>query len=203
MNPQIKNRILVYVLVLVGTFHIRPALADDPDAMINVVCDQRYGELRIEETFEQMPFDTPYPRPITDKDSKFSMRALMWAEDDANGEVHWSRKNVERTCRIAGATYKAIFEGWKYNENPMGMCGGGTPTASITITRNGKPIVESVVFHGGCSPSRQIESMRLVERTREIELATTNQDGDDPQLIVKKMGTPISSASLMELLAVP
>ena len=167
--------LLHMVPALLAFCSVGAARADDPDAMVKVTCDPSNGELRIEERFEEAPYDAPYPRLIRVDDVEFSTRGLAWAKE-VNGQVTWNARKIRRTCRLGADTYVAIFSAYKPSWNVQGQCGGGTSTVSLTVTLNNEIRVKNLVLHVNCNSEQEIESVRLLARTQEI-VATISTRG--------------------------
>lgn len=161
----------VAYLLLLGAL---PASADDPDAVITFTCDLQHGELLIEESFDEQPEGTPYPRAIKPEDTRFSIRGLMWA-DETGDEVVWRERRIQRSCKLGKNLFVVTFAGYKSNPNVQGYCGAGTPTAALTISRDDTPIAENLVLHERCDAVHEIESLRIITQTQEISALVSSE----------------------------
>jgi hypothetical protein len=138
------------------------ALADDPDAVIEISCDKKNNFFLIKQTWEQAPDNAPYPRKIGPRDMRISVRGLTWAKESPEGVVTWHSKTIHRLCQLGNTTYTAILNGSKFNSNIQGMCGGGSPTLSLTLLQGMKVITPDLVFDHACHTSPNIiRSIRL------------------------------------------
>ena len=161
-----------------GCFTI--ARADDPDAMVTITCDTANAELRIDEQFEEAPDDAPYPREVTESDTKFSMRGLAWAKE-LDGQVVWESKQLRRTCALGSDKYIAVFSAYKPNWNVQGECGAGTSTVSITLTHNDEAVFQDLVLHQNCRSDEEIEYVRVLNRTSEVIAMVSGRNSDQPK----------------------
>ena len=190
---QIQIKRFACLTCAISIFCISVAYADDPDAMVRFNCDTRNNYLLIEEFFEEMAFDTPYPRIIEPGDTTISMRGLMWATQSDSGEVTWHNKSIRRTCRLGKNTYVATLSAEL-------ICGGGCPVLSLTMHRNGSLVAKNFVFNNMCtSSSNRIKEIRFESKTNLAFITVFNTNTNSEKELRISTATPISRERLFGL----
>lgn len=175
------------------------ALADDPDAVIRIVCDKNAQFFLIKQEWAEAPYDAPYPRKTAPSDTDISVRGLMWATESPKGLVTWHSKAVRRLCRLRGTTYTAILNGYKFNQNIQGMCGGGSPTLSLTLLQGSKVLAKDLVFDRSCPTSPNIiHSIRLEALKHEAFIALGGEDEISTKEVKVSLDTHITRKGLFD-----
>jgi|GEM_PF-5006180 uncharacterized protein len=72
-------------------------------------------------------------------------------------------------CQIGRASYQVVIEPYIFNANPMGRCGAEMPVISLTVSRNGKPIISGLNF-GNCDNQSAIHRIQIGESTGSIRV---------------------------------
>jgi len=175
------------------------ASADVLDPVIQITCDKKAQFFLIEQGWEQVPYDAPYPPRITPSDTEIPVRGLMWAVESREGVVTWHSKTIRRYCRLRNTTYTAILNGYKFSQNVQGMCGGNSPTLSLTLLQGDKVLAKDLVFDKSCFTSPNIvHSIRL----EPLKLKALVSIGSDADLFTKEVSVsldaPITRKSLFD-----
>jgi hypothetical protein len=161
--------------------------------MVRFNCDTINNYLLIEEFFEQMDFNAPYPRVIDPDAPIVSMRGLMWATESDSGEVTWHNKSIRRTCRLGKNTYVATLDAEL-------ICGGGCPVLSLTIYRNGALVAKNLVFNNMCTPSpNRIKKILFESKTNLAFITVFNTNTYSEKELRISTETPISRERLFGL----
>lgn len=68
-------------------------------------------------------------------------------------------RSVRHSCRLSGGLVEVVLRPVPMNDNLQGLC-GAIVRGSVTILRNGKPILERELETGDCAgPTRRIEAI--------------------------------------------
>ena len=190
---QIQIKRFAWLACAISIVCISVAYADDPDAMVRFNCDTRNNYLLIEEFFEQMGSDTPYPRVIDPDATIISMRGLMWVTESSSGTYTWNHKDISRTCRLGKNTYVATLSAEL-------ICRGGCPVLSLTIHRNGDLVAKNLVFNNMCRPSpNRIKQIRFESKTNLAFITVLNTNTQSEKELRISTAKPISRERLFGL----
>lgn len=170
--------------------------AGDRDSMVRLTCDSKQNYLLIEEFREQMDFDVPYPRVIKPTDMTISLRGLMWATESVSGVVTWHNKSIQRICHLGKHTFVATLNGYKFNKDILGMCGGGSSVLSLTIHKDGKLVAKDLVFDMTCASTKEIKSIRLDAKENLALITFLDIDSESESQLSVSTTAPISRKSL-------
>jgi hypothetical protein len=53
-------------------------------------------------------------------------------------------------CQLGSATYAIQVSPWNWNNHVGGMCGAGSPEIELTVLRDGRRLLDKLVFGGYC-----------------------------------------------------
>ena len=85
-------------------------------------------------------------------------------------------RSVRHTCRLSGGMFEVVLRPVPMNENLQGMC-GAVVRGSVTILRNGKPILaERELETGDCAgPTRRIETITVFGNNGQVVLGPAKE----------------------------
>jgi hypothetical protein len=187
------SKFLAFAVIGAQFLLVVPQAFADPQAVVKVSCDRDKGELRVEESIEDID---PLPSVIGPGAMTLSPSSLVEVKE-VDGEFVWADRPVTLECRLGSEFYVAEFRGRKSNYNIQGECGGNPETLSLTLERNAKVLFKDLVLHDACRATHEISSIRLISSKREVAAVVTAEFADALRKVRIPMDNEISRASII------
>ncbi len=171
-----------------------PQAYADPQAIVTVSCDREKGELRVDESVEDID---PLPGVIAPGAMTFSPSSLVDV-NELDGALAWEDQPVSRECQLGSDVYVAEFRGRKANYNIQGECGGNPETLSLTLQRDGKVLFKDLVLHDGCRAVHEISSIRIIGSKHEVVATIATEFVEELREVHISMDTEITRESIID-----
>ena len=164
--PKIGSSLLPWcVALLVAVTGAGPAAASDGDGwpFVAVTCDAAAASVRIQESIADSEAAIPVGANVRSLDKMLRQSSL--GENDALMSV---ASRLVRQCRFGSNVYRVTVKPSNAHPRVQGMCGAGAPTAVLSVSRNGHPLLARLLFRITCIPDgdidNRIEAVTLFDR---------------------------------------
>ena len=78
-----------------------------------------------------------------------AMDDLVRIEDISDADSYRHKvADWKTTCQLGSATYAIQASPWNWSNHVGGMCGAGSPEIELTVLRNGRRLLDKLVFGG-------------------------------------------------------
>ena len=192
-QPKPVSILLLLAAIGAQFLLVVPQALADPLAVVKVSCDREKGELRVEESIEDID---PVPSVIGPGAMTFSPSDLVEVKE-IDGVLAWEDRPMKRECRLSSNIFVAEFRGRKSNYSIQGECGGNPETLSLTLEVNGKALFKDLVLNDACRATHEISSIRLISSKQEIVAVVVAQWADELREVRIPMGNEITRASII------
>jgi hypothetical protein len=134
------------LLLALSAFGSKVAFAEFSN-FAKVKCDLQRSMLTIAEDETEEPEKyTPEPGFQTK-----AMDDLVRIEDVSDIDSYRHKvADWKTTCQLGSAAYAIEISPWNWNDHIGGMCGAGSPEIELTVIRNGRRLLNELVFWGYC-----------------------------------------------------
>jgi hypothetical protein len=88
--------------------------------------------------------------------------------------------NFKIACTLGAAHYRLQVSPWKFSTKISGMCGDYSPSTELTVWRDGRKLIDKLVFAGFCNPPDSefaIEMVSFDEHSRTAQVSIRGLKG--------------------------
>jgi hypothetical protein len=170
MNHLKKISILLLALPLLAWTPSSFAHADDYWPYVTITCDNAKQSLSIAEHIAES--ETAIPKTLSTYGLDGMLEFVPAGESDGVMKI---KAPLKKNCRIGKADFRLVILPHLYNPRVQGMCGAAAPSVQMSVWRNGKLLLDKLLFRVHCptdgATDTEIEAASFSELGRRVVFA--------------------------------